>query len=424
MATHHWETADPEEEVGTYHSGGGFERMLPMVLIRRNGDATLDRVVQLIKAEADAAQTSYVTELSRLQPQVSAAQVDIYDLGMATLTVDLTISTTTDVDYAELANQIKRAVWLRPVSSAQDAPPLAAALRRLASECAHQFSSAVAAVCCNARQRPWLRSVGADDSHRDIGRLLWLHPVNVVRTDNQSAHEPISRQLAPAFCRHISLPGARFVTGIGWSAIVLTRDSDSDLIAMRLIQMHYAYIALYMEIDRGLLQALEDDRWRHDQHLHRLEADADEVFGNFMRVMEARARIDTALAELGGDEQATWEAMNQVSRLDTVIDGVDRKVEVLQKVAERRVQQATAAAARRTTAILSFLTALTVVTVSVALIGNFIGNRSDQLGHLDLRLLVVGIALVTAIAVYLEAFRDRSTRRSRRHPRSGRDRRL
>jgi hypothetical protein len=52
------------------------------------------------------------------------------------------------------------------------------------------------------------------------------------------------------------------------------------------------------------------------------------------------------------------------------------------------VQQAAASRARRTSAILSGLTALTVVTVAVALIGNFLGTRSDAVGHLWLRVAI------------------------------------
>jgi hypothetical protein len=252
------------------------------------------------------------------------------------------------------------------------------------------------------------------DAH-DTGRLLWLHPVHIVRIEDGQAQREAVTALAPAFHRRIALPGAQFVPGIGWSALAISPNSDSDQIARRLIDMQWAYIALYMEIDRGLLQALEDDRWnRVDHRLRDLEDDADRVFADFMRVMEARARADTALAGLGGDEQAIWDAMNEVTRLDALMDGIDRKVEVLQKVAERRVQQATAASARRTTTILSFLTALTVVTVSIALLGNFLGNRSDPLGHLAIRIVIVALASMVAVVLYREAFRDRPHRRSRR----------
>jgi cytochrome c553 len=93
-----------------------------------------------------------------------------------------------------------------------------------------------------------------------------------------------------------------------------------------------------------------------------------------MRVMEARARLDSALASLGGDEFAIWETIADVTKFDALVDGVDRKVDALQRVAERRVQQAAATRARRTSTILSGLTALTV---AIALIDYLLGGRSD-----------------------------------------------
>lgn len=126
-----------------------------------------------------------------------------------------------------------------------------------------------------------------------------------------------------------------------------------------------------------------------------------------MRVMEARARVDSTLASLGGDEQAIWDVISDVTKFDALVSGVDRKVDVLQRVAERRVQQAAAAQARRTSAILSFLTALTIVTVAVALVTNFLGTRSDPIGHLEVRILIVVAALLASIGLYREAYRER-----------------
>lgn len=182
---------------------------------------------------------------------------------------------------------------------------------------------------------------------------------------------------------------------------------------LRILELHWAYIALYMEIDRGLLAMLDDDRWQAGHGLGELEADADRVFAESMRVVEARARLDSVLASLGGDEQALWDVLADVSKFGALVDGVDRKVDALQRVTERRVQQAAAARARRTTAVLSFLTALTLVTVAVALIGHFLGSRSDVVGHLEIRASIVAAALVAAVVVYREAHRDRPRRRGR-----------
>jgi hypothetical protein len=401
-----WQCIHPLPASGTYHSGGGFGETLPLVLLRRDGAEVVSRLQALVENEVLA--LPWPTALERVQ-------IDVYDLGVANLTLTLMCDLPADANAGAVAKQMKSAVWLRPQGEQMAALP--AALRQLVAETTTQFKAAALVTTPGLLQETWTLPSIAKSDH---GRLMWLHPIHVVRQDVATDRRQTALDLAPAFCRDIGLPDCTFITGIGWSAIALAPGSDSDQIAMRLIEMHYAYIALYMEIDRGLLQALEYETGQTFSKLSHLEHEADLVFNNFMRVMEARARVDTTLAGLGGDEQGIWDAMNEVSRFDALVAGVDRKVEVLQRVTDRRVQQATTVSARRSTRILGFLTALTVVTVAVALIGSFIGNRSDALGHLPARFAVVGTALLVAIGVYKQAFNDRVTtdglrrRRSRR----------
>ena len=170
-----------------------------------------------------------------------------------------------------------------------------------------------------------------------------------------------------------------------------------------------------MEIDRGLLALLDNDRWDQPESLAELERDADVVFDNYIRIMEARARLDSALASLGGDEFAIWEAVAAVQKFDAIVDAVDRKVEVLQRIAQRRVSQAAASRERHTSRILSGLTALTLVTVAVALIGSFLGNRADTLGHIWVRIIVVGAAVAASIGLYRRAYRERVHHRDKIH---------
>jgi Mg2+ and Co2+ transporter CorA len=83
------------------------------------------------------------------------------------------------------------------------------------------------------------------------------------------------------------------------------------------------------------------------------------------------------------------------------VAAVEGKVDTLERVAERRVQEATAARARRTGNVLSALTALTVVTVAITVLGGIVGTRSDESGHEQLRYLTAGAAFLLAIAIYL-----------------------
>jgi hypothetical protein len=51
---------------------------------------------------------------------------------------------------------------------------------------------------------------------------------------------------------------------------------------------------------------------------------------------------------------------------------------------------------------------------------DFLGSRSDALGHMGLRVAIVGVAFVATIGLYREAFRERTRRRhDTRRPRDG-----
>jgi len=172
---------------------------------------------------------------------------------------------------------------------------------------------------------------------------------------------------------------------------------------LRLTKLHWAYYALYMEIDRGLLGVLDQPRWREQERLTRLEEDASLVFADYLRVMDARARLDSALTPLGGDELAVWESVARVQRFDTIVDAVDRKLDVLQKVAQRRVDLADAQRTRRIAVILGGISVLTVVTVAAAVLGQILGSRTES-GPLWLRIVIVVAAALAALTIYLAAF--------------------
>lgn len=413
--------SDHWRQDGTYHSGGGFTSMLPLVLARREGPTLVKQIHQILGNQPAPATASLDEHTQGWGITVDAARIDIYDLGMAVLNIMFEVRTPSDMSLQDAARSLKRLLWLKPDPQSGTDPPIASAIRELAHETARQFSAAADTGAASAVQQAWLspflEALPADSQTPqgqpdDWGRLLWLHPVHLV--DIRHTHHPMdaaAAQLAPPFHRTIDIPDGRFVPGIGWSAIVTSNGLEGAEVPLHLIELHWAYIALYMEIDRGLLALLDNDRWYKPESLAALEHDADRVFGDYIRVMEARARLDSALASLGGDEYAIWEVIADVTKFDALLDGVDRKVEALQRVAERRVQQAAATRARRTSSILSSLTALTVVTVAVALIDYFLGGRSDPLGHIGLRVALAAAALAASIGLYLEAYRERTRRR-------------
>jgi hypothetical protein len=211
----------------------------------------------------------------------------------------------------------------------------------------------------------------------------------------------------------ITVNGGVFVPGIGSSAVVITEGStgpaDPDT-PVRLTQLHWAYYALYMEIDRGLLQVLNQERWLQPASLEDNEDDADYVFSDYIRVMDARARLDSYLSSLGGDELAIWEAISAVQKFDAVVDGVERKLTVLDKLAQRRVEQANEERTRRIQQVLGFLSALALITLTGGLITLLTASPSAPQFGPRYRVILVALALIAA-ALLTFSFFFRSVRR-------------
>jgi hypothetical protein len=217
----------------------------------------------------------------------------------------------------------------------------------------------------------------------------------------------LSRPFEATFSQPIEYWHGLFVPGIDSSVVVLRNNGEGEKRPpMGLTLLMWAYYGLFMEMDRGLLAMLDSDRWQTPNSLAELEDEARRIFSIFMRVREARSRLDSALTDLAGGQLSMWNAISKVQKFDELVEAVEGKVETLRHIADRRVQEATAARARRTGNILSGLTALTVVTVVIALISNFIGTRSDTLGHIGVRLVAITAAFLLALTLYREAQRE------------------
>lgn len=406
--------ADGWHRQGSYRSGGGFADMLPLVLARRDGPDTLERTTQLLYDRPDDEHAWLSERAPGWTMTPTSARVDLYDLGMAVMNVSFQLDTPSELGLDAVARDLKRLVWLRPEDDGGVASPIASAFKSLAAETTHQYLRAVHRAAGDFVERPWLEPfldavpVQQRGSGHDWGRVLWLHPVHVITADRDLDHA--AQLIAPTFHQTIDIPNGQFVSGIGWSAIISDPDGVDESVPLRLVELQWAAIALFMEIDRGLLAQLDNLRDGEPHTLAELEAEADSVFADHLRISHALARFESDLAGLGGDEQVIWDTIENVTKFGTIISGVQRKTQTLQQISERRVQLAAATRARRATAILSFLTALTVVTVTTALITIFLGSRSDRLGHLQWRVLIVSAALVASVGLYRAAFRERPLR--------------
>ncbi len=409
----HWQVEDLRGRPGTYASGGGFSEETPLVIARREGYDLLPVLRTALRQDG----ASLEEPLERFAPLIEATPghfvVDVYDLGVAVMTAWLDIVVAGDVDLDTAARAVKRLSWLRadggPVS------PLVVALQQIASAVSQQYGEAVlVAAPAELQAAAWLsRAAGqagsAEGRPEESGRLLWLHPVHIHEVASAAARSSIA-ELAPAFHDTIELEGGIFAAGIGSSAVVVSGRRDAAETPVQLILLHWAYYALYMEIDRGLLRVLNQQRWNERASLKDLEADARHAFADYLRVMDARARLDSTLSARGGDELAIWEIIAKVQRFDVVVDAVERKLEILDKVAQRRVVEATEDRARRLSKFAGFFTVLTVVTVTIAVIGATVGSvSSGGISSFWLRVAVVATASVLSCVLWWLFF-VRSTR--------------
>lgn len=406
--------------VESYGSGGGYTSLVPRVLIRRLGDPLALRLEELQRQRPEA-EREWLAEATRGWTwELRSLRIELYDFGVGVVngTYDVTappwLSATATRRTAEAVARLLSdpAIGVRS--------PVAASYDALTRETVASFGDAVTRCAGAELQEPWLSAFysalppepGGEDPAASPaadgwGRLLWLHPVFVFTSGpgvGTRRLRRISRPFEATFSENIVHWHGVFAPGIDSSVVVLHENIPKQKAPpMGLTELMWAYYALFMEIDRGLLAMLDSDKWQASGSLAELEEDADRMFSVYMRVQEARARLDSALADLAGGQVSIWNTIADVQKFDELVAGVERKLAVLERVAERRVEEASAARARRTGNVLSGLTALTVVTLIVALMGYFFGTQSDRGGHAELRVAVAVLAFSLAGLIYRKA---------------------
>ena len=413
-----WTTGAAELPTGSYHSGGGFSDVIPLVLVCRSGVDLLTRTREILDRRPAPEQDwlKHRTEGWTVEPR--SMRIEVYDLGVAVINGTFAVEVPAAVPLQAVARRLKEMVWLRPDDVDNVSSPITGMFRKLSKETARQFRASVDAAVPARRMPPWLPA-STNHGSQQWGRLLWLHPVHILTSKDREKRESGAKELAPEFSQHVDLRDGRFVPGIGWSAIVTDDDPSTRVMPLKLVHLHWAYIALYMEIDRGLLVFLDRDKSVTKRPLlSESEEYAKQTFDDYLRVMKARARVDSALASLGGDEQAIWDVIAEVQKFDSLVDGVDRKVEVLQRIADRRVQEAASASSRRSAIILGLLTTLTLVTLATTLLGYFLGGLSDEDKHPYLRWSILGLGVLLAVLLWSVTFQVRPRRRKGKPRRS------
>lgn len=418
-------------DVGSYGSRGGYNDIVPLTLVRRTGNELKDALADALDARPEVEREWLDGVTTGWEWKLESISIDLYDLGVGVVSSEYEVVAPVSLSARDSCRLVADLSRLRanPVTGIQS--PISAAYEEVARDTVRAFSAAVGRCAGEARQEPWFTPVltalpsatasVVSGTDREWGRLLWLHPVYILSAKPWMGSRRLDQLAAPfepTFSKPVGYHHGLFVPGID-SSVIAMRGSDAGRqeLPMKLTGLQWAYIALFMEMDRGLLATLDDDKWQTPESLSALEDDAERIFGIYMRVQEARARLDSALTDLGGAQLSIWNAIADVQKFDDLVGAVEEKVAVLQRVAERRVQEATAARSRRTGNVLSGLTALTVVTVAIALISSFVGERSDVIGHIELRIGVVSVAFLLAIVLYREAQREIARKRSRFDPR-------
>jgi hypothetical protein len=411
--------------VESYGSGGGYTSLVPLVLIRREGDALKQRLEELQRSRPLAERQWLEDSTAGWKWKLQTLRIELYDLGVGVITgtYEVTAPVLLKAEATRCTAESVGRLLRDPVGGVRS--PVAASYDALARETVGLFADAVSAGAKEARQEPWLSSyldalpperVGSEPTppgapgagiDSEWGRLLWLHSFFLLTSGpgvSSRRLRRISRPFEVVFSETIDQWDGVFAPGIDSSVLVLhENNAKQKKPPVRLSELMSAYYALFMEMDRGLLAVLDNDKWQTGTSLGALEEDADRIFAVYMRVQEARARLDSALTDLAGGQLSIWNTISKVQKFDELVSGVERKVATLQRIAARRVQEATAARARRTRNILSGLTALTVVTLMVTVMESLIGTRTDAGGHVEVRVAIVAVALVIATFIYRKA---------------------
>jgi hypothetical protein len=413
---------------GSYDGSGGYQSLVPVALVRRDGDGFKVAVEQALERRP-ASERAWLERKTRgWLWELRDVSIEVYDFGAGIVRSVYTVQPPGGLDAAQTRRTVDLLSRLKPDPEEGVQSPIAAALDEIARATVARLAAAVEHTVPHARQRPWLTPMVAalgepdegrpdpSDRHYAWGRLLWLHPIYILRapadSDERTVHA-IAQPYKSDFHRAIDISYGLFVPGIEISVIVARGDpARAHRAFLSLVSLNWAYYALFMEIDRGLFATLDNDRWQASATIGELEADAAEMFRVYMRVQEAQTRLSSVLMDIGGGALTLWDTIVAAQRFEALVAAVQGKVELLQRVTDRRVQEAATVRARRAGNILGGLTALTVVTVVTAVLDSLAGSRSDAVGHVGLRIAALALAAMTALYLF-RAHRDMAMKQRR-----------
>lgn len=388
--------------------------MVPLVLVERTGE-DLQRALDTALNDRPNEEHEWLADVMKEWDwRLSDPVIEVFDFGVGVIRVRCDFVPPGATDDETVRAKIELLSRTNGQGDAGIYTPIARALEDLSHATCERLAEEISHTAAHARDRQWLKpmvaALGTPDPSRAgrrsyrWGELLWLHPVFVVSPTQREGIEELQRLARPFrsdFFRAVHVRSSLFVPGVDASVVVSERNNPIRQLLLQMITLHWAYYALFMEIDRGLLATIDHERWQAKRSLSRLETDASGMFRVHMRVGIARSRLDSILMDIGGGGLALWEAIAESVRFDALVTGVDNKVQLLQDLAANRVQQAAVVRARRVGNVLGALSALTLVTVAATIIGELVGTRNDTAGHTLLRVAAIFVAALLAGVVLL-----------------------
>jgi len=357
---------------------------------------------------------------------LASARIQLFDFGIGAVEVTYDLVAPAQTTPAQVIEHVNAATALDMRFEHDRGESLAGALASVVEETTRTFTDTVRATVPDAIEKPWLeamyrtsgveghrpgiKSLGQGLSNRtsvergssnEAGKLLWIHRFYMLRGHADADVVDLERLGTPfrsSFSTTVNDWDDIFTPGIDSSVLVSREELPTpESFVPSMMLLHTGYLALLIETDRGLLATLgEAEEWDSARHLSHLESEAQQVFQLQMRVEKALARLESILIDFGGGGLALWDAVARVQRFDDIVRAIGGKVEILQKLTQRRVQEASSARERTTNNILGFLTALTIVGLAVGLADGLFGERPDRAGHVALRIGAILLSLILA----------------------------
>ena len=93
---------------GTYHSGGGFTKLLPLVLARRGEEALLSRFAELFHGRPEAEQLWLEQRTDSWELAPHSVRIDIYDLGVAVMNATFSVRLPADLQLSSTSTSCGR----------------------------------------------------------------------------------------------------------------------------------------------------------------------------------------------------------------------------------------------------------------------------------------------------------------------------